>query len=137
MKPFNKLLSLNLLFLLILIFPCNNAKSQTTYTAWENSSCFKGIDISVKRGIYDSSTKKYQWWVKFRNRYYKDVSFNCALVPRHVKSAVGTDRVTVRANSEGGNTWFFLAEADWVNVAVDKVRFGEDEWGTDYAPCDK
>lgn len=106
------------------------------YGPWTTTSCFKGLDFCVKKASYNEYARKYEWWVKFRNRYSGDVSFNCALKESYVNSAKTTDRVTVRASSEGGSIWFLVADANSVKVFIDDLRFGNDDWGTNYASCD-
>ncbi|RZL47931.1 MAG: hypothetical protein EOP00_10570 [Pedobacter sp.] len=122
--------------LLFILLSTTSASAQSEYGPWRTTSCFKGLDYCVKRGPYNESARKYEWWVKFRNRYSENVAFNCVLKESYVGSAKGTDRVNVRANSEGGSSWFLLGEANSVNVFIGELRFGNDDWGTKYANCD-
>jgi hypothetical protein len=124
------------LIVLTLIISSFKAPLQSSYGPWRTTSCFRGLDYCVKRASYNEYAKKYEWRVKFRNRYNENVSFNCVLKESSVSSAKGTERVTVKANSEGGSSWFLVADANSVNVFIGELRFGQDDWGTKYAPCD-
>lgn len=132
-----KLTLLSAFGLMVTLTSFTNSTPSGDWGPWTSMSCFKGLDFSVKKASYNEYAKKYEWWVKFRNRYNTNASFNCVLKESYVSSAKGTDRVTVRANSEGGSTWFLIAEANYARVFVDKLRFGNDDWGTDYATCDQ
>ena len=128
-----------ILLLTIFILVVGNFKSyaQSSYGPWQSSSCFKGVDFCVKRVTYNESARKYEWTVKFRNRYNENVTFSCALKESSISSGKGTDQVTIKANSEGGSTWFLVADADAVTVFIDSLTFGEEDWGSNkYAPCD-
>jgi hypothetical protein len=122
----------------ILSFVLTSFKSSifTDYGPWKTTSCFKGLDYCVKRASYNEYSKKYEWWVKFRNRYNEKVTFNCVLKESNVYSANGNNRLDVEANSEGGEMWFLVADANAVKVFIDKLRFGNEDWGTKYASCD-
>ena len=134
MKKTTSILAIGLLFTLLTSF---KPSYLADYGSWRTTSCFKGLDYCVKRGSYNEYSKNYEWWVKFRNRYTQNVAFNCILKESRVSSAKTTDRVNVSANSEGGSSWFLVADANSVNVFIDELRFGNDDWGTKYAPCDK
>lgn len=105
------------------------------YGAWKSVSCFRGLDFCVKKASYNEYAKKYEWWVKFRNRYQETVSFDFTAKESYVNTAKTTDRISVRPGGENGS-WFLLAEESSVNVFVDHLRFGQDDWGTKYAACD-
>lgn len=102
---------------------------------WRTSSCFKGLDYSLKKNKYNEYAKKHNWTIKFRNRYNEKVSFSYVLKESNVSSAEGSHRTTVLANSEGPGTFFLLADANSVKTFIDKLRFGND-WGSDYVQCD-
>lgn len=135
MKKTASILSIIILTAVISSFT-SSSQSQSGFGPWRTTTCFKGLDYSVKRASYNESAKKYEWWVRFRNRYKVNASFDCVLKESTVISAKCTDRVTVRANSEGGGIWFLVADANAVKVFVDALRFGKDDWGTRYEPCD-
>lgn len=131
-----KIISILTVAILTLMISSFKSPFQPSYGPWRTTSCFKGIDFCVKRASYNESVRKYEWWVKFRNRYQEDVAFNCALKESNIFSAKGTERITVRASSESGGTWFLIADANSVNVFIDALRFGDDVWGTPYVKCD-
>jgi hypothetical protein len=110
--------------------------SQNEFGAWKTTSCFKGLDFCVRRSSYNEYANKYEWHVKFRNRYVQNITFNCVATASNVSTARTTDRITVRPGQES-MVWFLIPDANSVNVFVDAARFGSDEWGTDYANCDK
>lgn len=109
--------------------------------SWTTTDCFKGLDFRVKRSSQNSYSKKYEWLVQFRNRYYEKVTFNYKMVPYAEKSEIRRtgktlNRVDVAANSTmSGSKWAYLDESSKVYVYVNKLRFGKD-YG-DYAECDK
>lgn len=133
MKKLKFLFGIGLLFLVLTSFKASN---NTDWSPWQTSSCYEGLDFSVKRDAYNEYAKKYKWLIKFRNTYDEDISFSFVLKERTVNSANGTHRANVKANSEGSGTWFLLEDANSVNAFMDKLRFGSDDWGTAYAPCD-
>jgi hypothetical protein len=108
---------------------------QHEFGAWRTTSCFRGLDYCVKRTEYNEYSRKYEWHVKFKNRYVENITINCVLAASDVSAATTTDRVTVRAGEET-TLWFLVPDANSVNVFIDKARFGNDDWGTPYAKCD-
>jgi hypothetical protein len=126
------------IFIVFLFVSLTNSKStiNSEWGEWKTTSCFRGLDFCVRKASYNEYAKKYEWWVKFRNRYHENVSFNCVLKESHVNTAKGTDRVTVKSGSEGGNTWFLVADGNAVNLFIGELRFGNDDWGTPHANCD-
>ncbi|UAY52639.1 hypothetical protein [Ferruginibacter albus] len=127
--------TLKTIITMFFIIGCITAKAQSEYGQWRTTSCFKGIDFCVKKASYNESARKYEWWVKFRNRYTQTISFDFTAKESYVTSANTTDRVTIKPGDEGGS-WFLVADANSVKVFVDHLRFGNDDWGTAYAPCD-
>jgi hypothetical protein len=112
------------------------SSNQSDYGPWRTTSCYRGLDYCVKRASYNESARKYEWWVKFRNRYQEDISFNYVLKESNVNGAAGTDRGTVKKGSISSGSWFLVADPNSVSVFIDKVRFGEDNWSDKYANCD-
>lgn len=132
MKKTTFLFAIGLVFLVLSSF---NTSNNTDWGPWQTSSCYKGLDFSLKRDSYNDYAKKYKWLIKFRNRYNENVAFSFVLKENSVSSADGTHRGNVKANSEGPGTYFLLADANSVKTFIDKLRFGND-WGSDYVQCD-
>lgn len=126
-----------IVFLLIIITTIFSSYKpvQSGYGQWQTSSCYRGIDYAIKRGSYNEYSKGYEWWVKFRNRYDVNVSFSYVLKESSVTSARTNQRTTLRANSEGSGSWFLISDTS-VKLFIDDLRFGKDDWGTKYSPCD-
>jgi len=126
--------------ILLFVFALSSFKNFSLsgdYGNWQTSSCYKGIDFCVKKDDYNEYAKKTKWWVKFRNRYYEDVHFDCKLTESYINSAKGTDRIHLKAGSSNEETWFLLNESNSVNVFVNSLRMGQDDYGTKYVPCDR
>ena len=116
----------------ICIFLSLQSYGQTSFGAWQSSRCYQGLDYCVRRNEYNEYSKKYNWTVKFRNRYNTAISFSYALKESNVQNAKTTDRSTLMPNGEA-STWFLVGDANQVNVFVDSFRFGED--AGPYAAC--
>lgn len=133
----NSIRIFSILLLISVTSSFKNLSLSGDYGNWQTTSCFKGVDFCVRKVEYNEYAKKYKWLVKFRNRYYEDVHFDCKLTESYINSAKGTDRVHIKANSEGGESWFLVNEANSVNLFVNSLRMGKDDWGTNYIPCDR
>lgn len=131
MKKITAILSLTIITLMISSF---KSPMQSSYGPWKTTSCFKGLDYCVKRASYNEYNGKYEWLVKFRNRYQEKVNFSFTAKESSVSSARTSNRISIRSGGEDG-TWFYLAEANSINVFVDQMRFGEDDFSK-YASCD-
>jgi hypothetical protein len=107
---------------------------QTSYGPWRTTSCYKGIDFCVKKGAYNEYAKKYEWWVKFRNRYHSTATFSFIAKESSITTAKTNERISIPSGEEA-SSWFLLAETNSINVFVDKMRFGDDDWGSEYVPC--
>ena len=108
------------------------SSAQSSFGAWQSIKCYQGLDFCVKRNEYNDYAKKYNWTVKFRNRYNTPISFNYVLKESNVQNAKTTSRSTIQPSGEDG-TWFLVDDANQVNVVVDGFRFGED--AGPYAAC--
>lgn len=108
---------------------------KTPYGPWVSSECYKGLDYSVRNAGYNSSAKKYTWYVKFRNRYRYDIHFAFVLKEGTAKSANPNSRMTIPAGMEEEGTWFLVADGNNVRAFIRHVRFGNEDKGA-YAICD-
>jgi hypothetical protein len=97
---------------------------------WKTSSCYRGIDYCVKRDSYNEYAKKYKWIIKFRNRYTKQISFNCFAVPSNVTTGNGVNGLRIDSDKEGED-WFLVADANAIRVIIDNVRLDNE-----YLKCD-
>ena len=106
---------------------------QSDYGQWRTSSCYKGIDYAVKRGDYNQYAKKYQWFVKLRNRYKQEISIGYNVVESSVNSATEKYRTYIGSGAVN-EIMVLLADANSVKVLVAKLYFTSDQ--TKEIPCD-
>lgn len=103
------------------------------YGPWNTVHCFDGLDYAVKRNAYNEFAKKYEWRVKFRNRYNVKIHFGVAVKESNVTSANSTDRFDLAPGAETSQ-WFLVADGNSVRVFIDRFRFGDNDAGP-YASC--
>ena len=109
-----------------------NAQSWTNWSDWKTTSCFKGVDFRVKSK--KTSTGKYEMYVEFKNRYYKDVHFNYEA--KGGDYTTKNNRVTVKAGEPRKSLTGASFTSDYFDVYLDKLRF-ERDGHEDYANCEK
>ena len=109
-----------------------NAQSWSDWSKWETTDCFQGVDFRVKSK--KMSNGKYEMYVEFKNRYYKDIHFNFAIKggDYHNKN----NRISVGASSTKKTYTGASYTSDYFYIYVDKLRFGSDG-SQDYSDCDK
>ena len=134
MKRLKLHLTLSIFLLVLMSFTAKLTPQQNSFGPWKTSTCFKGLDFCVKKGSYHQPSGTYMWTVKFRNRYNVKIHFNCVLAASNATSANTRERDEISPNEEFEND-FFVADANNVRVFVDKMRFGNEDYG-EYANCD-
>ncbi len=107
-----------------------SAQSWTDWSRWTDSGCYKGIDFRVKSK--KTSTGKYEMYLEFKNRYYKNVSFNYEI--KGGSYTVRNKRVTVKAGDTyktwGGSNF----TDDYFTVSTFRLSFKGDPYK--YVNCD-
>ncbi|MCE3075159.1 tetratricopeptide repeat protein [Chryseobacterium gwangjuense] len=132
-------------YLLILII-----LSQTTilfaqdWGPWNNVSCFKGIQYSVKNFGYDKNTKSYWWSIKWKNNYNEPVSFDGALIIDGEKSINGRFGTIKSGGTDGLPSLPYKSGSIQFTIEIGSVCFSK-SWGgcsstlegwPNYADCD-
>ncbi|MBL7778233.1 MAG: hypothetical protein JNK66_08090 [Chitinophagales bacterium] len=108
---------------------------QSNWSNWATSNCYSGIDFCTKRSSKPNYEGKYEWSVKFRNRYYEVCGFSYELRPSYVGSvSTYTNRLHLK-NGEEFTTWTYLDEANYLNIFISQVRVGNQSGP--YMNCDR
>jgi hypothetical protein len=131
MKKLKTVLLLTVLTLMICSF---KSPVKSDWGPWVQSSCYGGIYFSVKNDNYNKYADKYDWRVRFKNKYEEAIHINFVVKASNVSTATTTHRCTVIAGSVSEEFFFLVPDANSVMVFIDKVRFGADSGP--YAKCD-
>lgn len=103
---------------------------------WQTTSCFRGIDFSVKKGPYNQYAEKYYWYIQFRNRYNQPVSFNYSMLPQGFDCDMDA-RKHISSNQDSDVVGDLLDEDGQVRVCIGDFRFKDvrNDFGP-YEACD-
>ncbi|TVZ55048.1 hypothetical protein OD91_0289 [Lutibacter sp. Hel_I_33_5] len=126
-------------FLLLFLFNSNVSDNNYGWGKWKKTSCLKGLDYRIKKGVYNKESKAYRWKIQFRNRYAKPLHINYSAVPKSKstsKKYIATDRIHIKSNHAIYSTYYDLKEKRSISIIIDKVRVGVKDSGKFYK-CSK
>jgi len=104
--------------LLLILFCSSFAFGQkTTWGAWEQNPCYKGIWFRVKLRSYNSAAKQYEYDHEFKSTYNVTVTFTY-----DIKDSAGDGRTTIKPG-QTSSSWNFLPYNGRVNYSLNKVCF--------------